>query len=66
MALPTRPKRLPRDRTLSIRMSSQCIDNLKMLASLHNLTQADVVEILVNEEMVKIGGTAAAKKKARD
>lgn len=50
MALPTKQKRDPRPIAVTVRLSETTAHRLKALAEEHNLSQADVVEHLVNEE----------------
>jgi hypothetical protein len=50
MALPSMPKREPRQVSVTIRLSKRSADQLKMLAKEHNLSQADVVEYLLDYE----------------
>lgn len=47
MALPTKPKR---DRAITIRISKQSYDQLKRYKTSHGLSQASVIEILLEQE----------------
>lgn len=48
MALPTKP---PREKALTVRVSKQIYDQLVRLAEKHNLSQSDVIEALVEQEV---------------
>jgi len=50
MALPTKPKKEPRPIAVTIRVSSSTVQALKELAKEHNLSQADVIEYLIQAE----------------
>lgn len=47
--LPKLPKKEPRPTAVTIRLSKQAVANLKMLADEHNLSQADVIEYLIQQ-----------------
>ena len=47
MALPTKDKR---DKVLTVRITERIYDDLVKLADKHNLSQADVVEALIEQE----------------
>ncbi len=50
MALPSFPKRRPRSVPFSARLSAEAVEQLKTLATEHNLSQADVIECLLDAE----------------
>jgi hypothetical protein len=50
MSLPTKPKRDPRPIAVTVRLSETTAGRLKALAQEHNLSQADVIEYLINVE----------------
>ncbi len=50
MALPTRPKRDPKSVSISMRVSKRAADQLRVLANAHNLSQSDVLELLIAQE----------------
>lgn len=47
MSLPTK---LPRDKALTVRISKRTHEQLEALASCHGLSQADVIEALIDQE----------------
>jgi predicted transcriptional regulator len=47
MALPTK---LPRDKALTVRVSKRTYNQLETLAERHRLSQADVIEALIEQE----------------
>lgn len=47
--LPKMPKKEPRPIAVTVRLSKTAVDNLKFLADEHNLSQADVIEHLIDE-----------------
>jgi len=47
MPLPTKS---PRDKAITIRVSEQIYRKLEQLAEMHNLSQADVFEALIEQE----------------
>lgn len=51
--LPTLPKYEPRPVSLTVRLSERSIKQLKDLAANHNMSQADVLEILLQEAVEK-------------
>ena len=51
MTLPTKPQKEPRPIQLTVRLSKRVIEALKELAEKHNLSQADVIEHLVLQEL---------------
>ena len=53
MALPKKEKREVRSVSVSFRVTSRVAQGLKLLAKDHNLSQADVVEFLVMDELEK-------------
>lgn len=61
--LPTLPKKLPRDIPFSIRITSVTKDNINLLCKVHGLTQGDVIEILVAEEVKEMAKGKLADKK---
>jgi len=63
MNLPVKPKRLPRDRSVSFRMTELSLNNLKMLCKATNNTQIDVIEHLIQEAVLKTLPAEAKKKK---
>lgn len=48
--LPDFPRRAARDVSLSVRLSNETVNQLKTLASRHNLSQADIIECLLDAE----------------
>lgn len=50
MSLPTLGKRAPRSKAIALRLTQNTADQLKKLAEAHNLSQADVVTLLVERE----------------
>jgi len=50
MSLPKLPKKEPRVVPVSVRLSKNTAEQLKTLAKEHNLSQADVLEYLVQNE----------------
>jgi predicted DNA-binding protein len=50
MGLPTHPKKAPRTVSVTVRLSKRSSEQLKTLAKEHNLSQADVVEHLLEAE----------------
>jgi len=50
MPLPRRPKREPRSEAVTVRLSKRSADQLRSLAKSHNISQADVVEHLLQQE----------------
>lgn len=50
MALPKKPKQEPRPTAVTVRLSKRAVENLKALAKDNNLSQADVIEYLINQE----------------
>lgn len=50
MALPSLPKKEPRSVPVTVRLSKKASDQLKTLAKEHNLSQADVIEHLLQSE----------------
>lgn len=62
MALPSLPKQHKRDRALTVRISEICVNNLKALAQAHNLSQSDVIEYLINDEMDRYRASKGAPK----
>lgn len=50
MALPVKPQKEPRPVAVTVRLSEKTAKRLKKLAKDHNLSQADVIEYLVNQE----------------
>jgi hypothetical protein len=50
MALPSLPKKEPRPIPVTIRLSKRAADQLKTLAKEHNMSQADVMEHLLQTE----------------
>jgi hypothetical protein len=50
MPLPFGHKREPRPVPVSVRLSKRAAEQLKALASAHNLSQADVIEYLLAQE----------------
>lgn len=66
MNLPMLPKKEPRPTAVTVRLSKGCVANLKMLADAHNLSQADIIEHLINQtatEFSKQVELAKARKK---
>jgi hypothetical protein len=53
MALPTKPVKEPRPIAVTVRLSIVAVEQLKVLAKDHNLSQADVIEHLIHEEYMK-------------
>lgn len=51
MPLPTKPKKDPRSISLTVRLSKLTVDGLKDLANKHNLSQADVISLLIQQEL---------------
>jgi len=50
MVLPSRPKKEPRTEPVTVRLSKQSADQLRTLAREHNISQADVIEHLLEGE----------------
>lgn len=50
MPLPMLPKKAPRTKPLSVRLSTTTVSQLKSLAFEHGLSQADVIECLLEAE----------------
>jgi hypothetical protein len=50
MALPSLPKKEPRPVPVTVRLSKRAADQLKTLAKEHNMSQADVMEHLLQTE----------------
>jgi hypothetical protein len=50
MALPKLPKKEPRAVAATFRLSKSAMDDLRVLASAHNLSQASVIDILIKTE----------------
>lgn len=50
MSLPKGTKKEPRPIPLTVRISETAMDQLKILANAHDLSQADVIEHLIKEE----------------
>ena len=61
MSLPTLKKFEKRPKGISLRLSEQTVKQLKKLAHEHNLSQADVITLLVEQEFQK-----SSKHKATD
>lgn len=53
MTLPTMPKKVPRPKALTVRLSEVAVNRLKTMSAKHNLSQADVVEHLIHAEYEK-------------
>lgn len=51
MSLPKLPKKEPRPVAVTLRLSKKVADGLKTLARDHNMSQADVVEYLIRQEV---------------
>ncbi len=51
MALPKIPKKDPRTKSVTVRLSENTAKNLRVLAEEHNMSQADVIEHLVENAM---------------
>ena len=65
MVLSSLPKRPARDETLSVRISTQTKKRIKALCDRHNLTQADVIEDLVNAEYERGDDQQEPEKKSK-
>lgn len=50
MSLPKMPKREPRPVPITVRLSKKAVDQLKSMAKENNLSQADVLEHLIQQE----------------
>jgi hypothetical protein len=50
MTLPTKPKKEPRPIPVTVRLSKRAVESLKELANKNNLSQADVIEYLIQQE----------------
>lgn len=50
MALPSLPKKEPRPVAVTVRLSKKAAEQLKTLAREHNMSQADVIEHLLQTE----------------
>lgn len=50
MTLPTLPKKDPRTVSMSFRVSKRTAEQLKSLAKDHNMSQADVIDFLIQQE----------------
>lgn len=59
--LPTLPKYEPRPVSLTVRLSERALKQLKALAANHNMSQADVLEILLQQAIER--ETSDGKKK---
>lgn len=55
MTLPMKPKKDPRPIAVTVRLSKRASDALKTLAKKNNLSQADVIEYLIDHEMKHSG-----------
>ena len=53
MALPTLGKSGKRSKAIALRLTEETANQIKKLAKDHNLSQADVVTLLVQEEFEK-------------
>ena len=51
MALPTNPKKDPRPVAVSLKLSKRAVDALRALSKAHNMSQGEVVEHLVLQEL---------------
>ena len=51
MPLPMKPKKEPRPIPVTVRLSKRAVDSLKELANKNNLSQADVIEYLIQQEI---------------
>lgn len=50
MTLPVKPKKEPRPVPISFRLSKKAVDSLRAMAKSNNLSQADVLEHLIQQE----------------
>ena len=50
MSLPTLGKKGKRDKCIALRLTKETVSQLKKIADSHNLSQADVVTLLVEKE----------------
>lgn len=51
MPLPTKPKKDPKSIPASFRLSERTVKNLQILKEKHNLSKAEIIEYLVDQEM---------------
>jgi len=51
MSLPKLPKKKPRPKAITVRVSKKTAEDLRKLAKKNNLSQADVIEYLIQAEV---------------
>lgn len=61
MTLPSLGKAGKRDRAVAMRLTEDTVEKLKKLAKAHNLSQADVVTLLVEQEYKQLKQEKARK-----
>lgn len=47
MKLPKMPQKQTRDKALTVRLSAKTVERLKRMALNHNMSQADIIELLI-------------------
>lgn len=65
MNLPMLPKKEPRPIAVTVRLSKRCVENLKMLANKHNLSQADIIEHLINQTTLEFNKQVSVTKERK-
>jgi hypothetical protein len=61
MTLPTLPKRDKRTETITVRITKDALKQLNALKERHNLSQADVIELLVSSEYKKVSNEKSGR-----